>query len=104
MLCENNYAKCTRVTLHPNGASERAAILKNCFPNGMPTIVMHIRHPSTKLSAASSSPVVRNQIISQLEALKTNRNADDGNAPHASCKYPAKCADPAAQYDPKNIA
>lgn len=57
-----SYAKCTLRTVAPKGMSEIAAILKNCIPNGIPTIVMLRRHPSTKFINASSIPPAKNQI------------------------------------------
>ena len=34
------------ITLVPNGINESLAILKNCRPNGIPTIVIHQMHPA----------------------------------------------------------
>ncbi len=40
----------------PNGAKESLAILKNCNPNGIPTIVIHQRQPKTRFSNAIGIP------------------------------------------------
>jgi len=53
----------TFTTFAPNGNSDNLAILKNCFPNGIPMIVMHKKHPIIKLPNASSSPDTKNQIM-----------------------------------------
>ena len=36
------------ITLAPNGMKESLAILKNCFPNGIPTIVIHHIQPTIR--------------------------------------------------------
>jgi len=41
---------------------ESLAILKNCFPNGIPTIVMHQRKPIIRFPNAISQPKNRIQI------------------------------------------
>jgi len=43
-------------TLVPNGKRASFAILKNCFPKGIPTIVMHKMHQRTAFVIASSMP------------------------------------------------
>ena len=53
----------TFTTFAPNGNNDNLAILKNCFPNGIPTMVMHRRHPITKFPIASSKPDTKNQIM-----------------------------------------
>ncbi len=45
----------------PKGARDNFAILKNCFPKGIPTIVMHHRQPSTKFPSAIHHPFKQNQ-------------------------------------------
>lgn len=40
-------AACRHTTLAPKGISASLASLKHCFPNGIPTMVMHQRHPRT---------------------------------------------------------
>ena len=44
------------ITLAPNGMKESLAILKNCFPNGIPTIVMHHIQPTIRFPSAISHP------------------------------------------------
>ena len=44
------------ITLAPNGMKESLAILKNCFPNGIPTIVMHQMQPTIRFPSAISQP------------------------------------------------
>ena len=43
-------------TLVPNGKRASFAILKNCFPKGIPTIVTHKMHPIIAFVIASSIP------------------------------------------------
>ena len=50
------------MTAAPKGLNESLAILKNCFPNGIPTIVMHQRHPARKFINAIHQPFKRNQM------------------------------------------
>ena len=40
----------------------------------------------------------------QLEALQTDRNADNGNAPQAAGKKPSKSTDESSKDDPENIS
>lgn len=49
--------------LEPNGRSANLAILKNCNPKGIPTMVIQHRHPSIRLPRASSIPDTIIQII-----------------------------------------
>ena len=44
------------ITLAPNGMKESLAILKNCFPNGIPTIVIHHIQPTIRFPSAISHP------------------------------------------------
>ena len=44
------------ITLAPNGMKESLAILKNCIPNGIPTIVMHQIQPTIRFPSAISHP------------------------------------------------
>ena len=44
------------ITLAPNGMKESLAILKNCFPNGIPTIVIHHIQPTIRFPSAISQP------------------------------------------------
>ena len=44
------------ITLAPNGIKESLAILKNCLPNGIPTIVMHQIQPTIRFPSAISHP------------------------------------------------
>ena len=44
------------ITLAPNCMKESLAILKNCFPNGIPTIVMHQIQPTIRFPSAISQP------------------------------------------------
>ena len=52
----------TRTMYDPNGLRDSFAILKNCFPNGIPTMVMHHTHPITKLPRAIHHPLTRNHM------------------------------------------
>lgn len=52
----------TRTIYAPNGLRDSFAILKNCLPNGIPTIVIHQTHPIRKLPSAIHQPLIRNQI------------------------------------------
>ncbi len=49
-------------TSAPTGASDSLASLKNCLPNGMPTMVMHHSSPKKKWVAASARPPKKNHI------------------------------------------
>ena len=40
----------------------------------------------------------------QLEALQTDGNADNGDAPHAAGKKPSKSTDESSKDDPENIS
>ena len=51
-----------RTIYAPNGLSASFAILKNCFPKGIPTMVMHHKQPIRKLPRAIHHPLMRNQI------------------------------------------
>ena len=42
--------------LEPNGANANLAILKNCNPNGIPTIVIHHIQPKNIFSMAIGIP------------------------------------------------
>ena len=46
----------------PNGVSDNFAILKNCLPKGMPTIVKHQRNPRIRLPIAIHMPKKITQI------------------------------------------
>ena len=65
--------------LAPNGANDNFAILKNWSPNGIPTIVMHQRHPKSKFSNAIGIP---KKIIHITLAIK------DGTPPPYSISFP----------------
>ena len=47
---------CSRSTLAPKGKRESFAILKNCFPHGIPMMVMHRTMPMIALPTAISRP------------------------------------------------
>ena len=51
------------ITLAPNGIKESLAILKNCLPNGIPTIVIHHMHPAKTQAKPPSNPPNINQRI-----------------------------------------
>ena len=59
-------AHLTFTTLAPNGNSASLAILKNCFPKGIPTIVMHKIQPIIRFPIASSSPETKNHITFKM--------------------------------------
>ena len=46
------------ITLAPNGIKESLAILKNCLPNGIPTIVIHHMHPAKTQAKPPSNPEI----------------------------------------------
>ena len=46
----------------PSGVTMNLAILKYCFPNGIPMMVMHHTHPIAKFPRAIHQPLIRNQI------------------------------------------
>ena len=52
--------------LAPNGIKANLAILKNCLPKGIPTIVMHQRRPRAALPIAIGSP---KKIIQMILAI-----------------------------------
>jgi hypothetical protein len=49
------------VTVEPKGHADKRAILKHCFPNGIPMIVMHRIRPSKNQESAAARPVKINQ-------------------------------------------
>lgn len=72
---------------------ESLAILKNCFPNGIPTIVMHQRKPIIRFPNAISQPKNRIQIkftknenipFSYTISFPKGQNARDANLKHCS--------------------
>ena len=96
------------ITLAPNGIKESLAILKNCLPNGIPTIVMHQIQPTIRFPSAisihdffSKRPECQR---CKFKALQTYRNSNNCNTPYASCKNPCKSAEHASKYKPQNIS
>ena len=49
------------LTAAPKGANAKAAILKNCLPKGIPTMVMHHKTPFTAAVTAISQPKISTQ-------------------------------------------
>lgn len=47
----------------PNGVSASFAILKNCFPKGIPTMVMHQSKPITRFPNAMGIPKKMSQMM-----------------------------------------
>ena len=81
------------ITLAPNGMKESLAILKNYFPNGIPTIVMHHMKPSIRFPSAISQPKNRIQIkftrnenipFPYTISFPKGQNASDANLKHCS--------------------
>ena len=62
----------TLFTLAPNGMKESLAILKNCFPNGIPTIVIHHIHPAKTQAKPPSNPPNINQRILPIVLMTTS--------------------------------
>ena len=58
----SNYTRANS-TVFPNGASESLAILKNCRPNGIPTIVIHQMHPAKIHASPPNMPLNINHRI-----------------------------------------
>ena len=79
--------------LAPNGIRDSFAILKNCFPNRIPTIVMHHRRPKIRFPSAISHPKNRSHIrLTKNEnipfpytiSLPDGQNAREANLKHCS--------------------
>ena len=51
-MSQTNY----QIIFAPKGAKDNLAILKNCNPNGIPTMVTHQMHPNIKFSIAIGIP------------------------------------------------
>ena len=60
------------ITLAPNGIKESLAILKNCLPNGIPTIVIHHMHPAKTQAKPPSNPPNINQRILPIVLMTTH--------------------------------
>ena len=99
--------------LAPNGINDSLAILKNCIPNGIPTIVMHQRQPNSRFAIAISKeadpydvykerkrPAIVHDFSAErpkrkfrkFKTLYANRYSDYCYAEYASCKTPCKSA------------
>ena len=65
-------------TLAPNGVRASLAILKNCFPKGMPTIVMHRIRPMAAFSTASGMPLTRSQKMFKIVEREDDIIANEG--------------------------
>lgn len=86
-----NYALST--ILAPNGINDSLAILKNCIPNGIPTIVMHQRQPNSRFAIAISSPKKQTHMMSTRNenvlpsytiSLPNGQNANSANLKHCT--------------------
>ena len=95
------------ITLAPNGMKESLAILKNCFPNGIPTIVIHHIQPTIRFPSAisihdffSKRPECQR---CKFKALQAYRNSNNCNTPYASCKNPCQSTQQSSKYKPKDI-
>ena len=75
----------------PNGRSDSFAILKNCFPNGMPMIVMHQSSPKIRFSRAIHTPKNTTQITfasidtappPYCTSFPNGKNESDANLKH----------------------
>lgn len=86
-----NYALST--ILAPNGINDSLAILKNCIPNGIPTIVMHQRQPNSRFAIAISSPKKQTHMMSTRNenvlpsytiSLANGQNANSANLKHCT--------------------
>ena len=85
---------CTASTiLAPNGINDSLAILKNCIPNGIPTIVMHQRQPNSRFAIAISSPKKQTHMMSTRNenvlpsytiSLPNGQNANSANLKHCT--------------------
>ena len=60
------------ITLAPNGIKESLAILKNCLPNGIPTIVIPHMHPAKTQAKPPSNPPNINQRILPIVLMTTH--------------------------------
>ena len=60
------------ITLAPNGMKESLAILKNCFPNGIPTIVIHHMQPAKIHASPPNNPPNINQRILPIVLMTTS--------------------------------
>ena len=60
------------ITLAPNGIKESLAILKNCLPNGIPTIVIHHMDPAKTQAKPPSNPPNINQRILPIVLMTTH--------------------------------
>ena len=78
-------------TLAPNGIRDRRASLKNCLPNGIPTMVMHHSNPTIRLPSAISHPkktiqirLIKNENIPfpYTTSLPNGQNANVANLKH----------------------
>lgn len=85
-----NTFYCT-ITLAPNGINDSLAILKNCLPKGIPTIVIHHRHPRIRFPRAISHPkksihirLTRNENtpLPYMTSLPNGQKASDANLKH----------------------
>ena len=56
IACSYLFLFCYLTICAPNGISDSCASLKNCFPNGIPMIVMHQRQPMIRFATAISKP------------------------------------------------
>ena len=79
--------------LAPNGINDSLAILKNCIPNGIPTIVMHQRQPNSRFAIAISSPKKQTHMMSTRNenvlpsytiSLANGQNANSANLKHCT--------------------
>ena len=62
----------TLFTLAPDGMKESLAILKNCFPKGIPIIVTHHMHPAKTHTRPPSNPPNINQRILPIVLMTTH--------------------------------
>ena len=79
--------------LAPKGINDSLAILKNCFPNGIPMIVMHHRQPNAILPRAIAHPKHTIQIrftkkenvpVPYSISFPKGQNASDANLKHCT--------------------
>ena len=78
LCCYINYNLAYTI-FAPKGARDSFAILKNCNPNGIPTMVMHHIHPKIRFSIAIGIPKKINHIIFA---------SNDGTPPPYSISFP----------------